>query len=685
MRHYQLSMKKYFLFSLTFCLVQLLSAQDVFVRAAVYKDTAYIRWVPASYEVWKTGIQQGYIVERFTLDAYMDLGSNAPGKGTLLTTAPMKPMPKADAGWNALKQREPLAALVYEEIYAAKPLPADAAKRKTAQDISFGYAMKACDYSPDVAAAHGLLIKDAGLQRGEVYVYLVYVNNSPALKPGMGKADPKQNSAPAVAKPGIRGGNKFAMLGFDASTTRSDYAGYIIERSADSVKFERVNKNLLVFAVSDAEQNKTELYYKDSLPQNGKPYWYRVRGWSYFGFEGAPSPAVRVRGREEWTLFPEIDSCFSTDNKTATLKWKIPAGMNMQQLKQFTVMRGNNAGGPFTALQNAKSLSASTTRFTDANPQLTNYYLVAAISADNDTAFSYPALLQLADEEPPAAPENVTGTVDSNGVVMLSWSAVDAADLKGYRVFRCNSLREEFVEITDSLITQNTFRDSIATKTLTREVYYTVRAVDRVYNNSANAKPTRLKRPDKVPPVAPVFVSAVHNDSAIVLRWIRSSSNDVREVKLLRTTSGKQPVLVNTFTAADTTTQFTDTQAPAGADYVYQFICTDSAGNKSSSASPQVIFRPRIRVALKDVSVKLDPEKKQVNISWAPPTEEVDRYIIYRATENQPMRTFETLPGNSTSFTDNRISLGNTYQYRIKAIYKSGAETVLTSVKTVKY
>ncbi|MCA6365315.1 MAG: fibronectin type III domain-containing protein [Bacteroidetes bacterium] len=678
-------MKKYFLLLLALGLFRLLSAQDVFVRAAVYKDTAYIRWVPASYEVWKTGIQQGYIVERFTLDAYMDLGANAAGKGTVLTTQPLKPLAKADAAWNTLKQREPLAALVYDEIYASKPLPADAAKRKTAQEISFGYAMKACDYSPDVAAAHGLMVKDANVQRGEVYVYLVYVNNSPALKPGMGKADPKTNVAPAVAKPAIRGGNRFAMLSFDAAATRNAFAGYIIERSADSVRFERMNKNLLVFAVSDAEQNKTELYYKDSLPQNGKPYWYRVRGWSYFGFEGAPSAAVRVRGKEEWTAYPEIDSCFSADNKTAQLRWKIPSALNTQQLKHFTVLRGGNAGGPFAPVKNAAALPPVTTLFTDAAPEFTNYYVVAAISNDGDTAFSYPALLQLADEVPPAAPENVTGIIDSNGVVQLKWNAVNATDLRGYRVFRCNSLNEEFVEITDTLIAATRFRDSVATQTLTRDVFYTVRAVDRVYNNSPDAKPARLKRPDKVAPVAPVFISAVHNDSAIVLRWIRSSSSDVSEVKLLRTAAGKQSVLVSTFRATDTTTHFTDTQAPAGADYIYQLICTDSSGNKSTSASPQVIFRPRIRVALKDVNVKLDTENKQVTISWAAPAEEVDRYIIYRATENQPMRTFETLPGNSATFTDSRVSPGNTYQYRIKAIYKSGAETELSPVRVVTY
>ncbi|MGL5890038.1 MAG: fibronectin type III domain-containing protein [Bacteroidia bacterium] len=678
-------MKKLLIICIVLCGCKLMNAQDVFVRAAVYKDTAFIRWVPANYDVWKAGIVQGYRVERFTLDAYMDLDENPVGKGTQLTAEPVKPLPQTDANWTSLKQREPYASLVFEEIYKSKPLPADAAKRKTAQEISFGYSMKACDYSPEVAAAHGLLLKDASIVPGEVYVYIVTVNNSLRYKQGMGKANPKQNAAPAVEKLSIRGGNRFAMLGFDAAASRSAYAGYIIERSADNVRFERINKNLLVFAVSDAETNKTELFYKDSLPQNGRTYWYRVRGYSYFGFEGAPSPAVKVKGREEWTLYPEIDSSYSADNKTAVIRWKIPAAMNQAQLRNFAVLRGNNAGGPFVQINKGTALPPGTATFTDTAPAFTNYYIIAAVSTDGDTAFSYPALVQLADEQAPAVPQNLKGTVDSSGVVRLNWDAVKDADMRGYRVFRCNSLQEEFVEITTQLITENQFRDSITTQTLTRNVFYTVRAVDRVYNNSENAKTAQLKRPDKIAPVAPVFLSAVHNDSAIVLKWIRSNSSDVREVKLIRT-AGRQPeTVVKTMQAADTATVFTDANAAAGADYIYKLVCTDSSGNSSTAVSPQVIFRPRIRPAVKDVNVQLNAEKKQVEINWTAPSEAVDRYIIYRASENQPLRTYETLPGNVKTFTDKQISPGNEYQYRIKAIYKNGAESVLSAPRFVKY
>src|ERR1044072_8520457 len=146
--------------------------------------------------------------------------------------------------------------------------------------------------------------------------------------------------------------------------------------------------------------------------------------------------------------------------------------------------------------------------------------MLAAISVENDTAFSFPFLLQLQDNDPPPPPLHVSGAIDTNGVVQLKWEASVSSDLKGYRVFRCNTLEEEFVEITDSVIHTTAFTDTISLQTLTRDIFYSVRSVDRVWNNSAFSTPAHLKRPDKIAPVVPLVKAIYHTDSTVVLRWI---------------------------------------------------------------------------------------------------------------------------------------------------------------------
>lgn len=663
------------------------AATAIYVRAAVRNDTAFVRWVPASPEVWTKGNAVGYRVERFTVDAYFDLGANAAGKGTLITPVALKPLSKDDPAWASLQQREPMARLVWEQLYAPKPFTGDAKQRELQRQTTFGFTLKACDYSPEVAAAHGLLLKDATVKRGEVYIYVVSLAVPDANhKPGIGKADPKQDAAPAVKTLSARSGNRFAMLSFDAAATRSAYAGYIIERSADSLNFVRLNASLLVFAASTDEQQKTELSWKDSLPQNGRSYWYRVRGYSYFGFSGAPSPVVRVRGKEEWAAFPEIDSGYSADNQTVQLRWRLPAGMNIALLNRQVILRAGKAAGPYRVVPNGDALSKTVTAFTDPAPDFTNYYLVAAVSTEGDTAFSYPALVQLADNTPPPVPAGLEGAIDTNGVVLLRWNAVTAADLRGYRVFRCNHRSEEFVEISDTLLTATQFRDSIVLQTLTREVYYTVRAVDRVYNNSRNAAALCLRRPDIVPPVAPLFTLAVHTDSSIVLRWIPSSSGDVSAVHLLRSTAaGSEAVRVHTFSGSDTTCFFIDFSALPDGDYRYQLVCVDSSDNQSRTESPVVVFRPRIRPAVKDVKAIADAELHAIVVTWAAPSGDVDRVVLYRSVGDAPFVTYETLVGTAVQFVDRRPAVGNVYRYRVKVVYRSGAESALSAPVGVGY
>ena len=60
----------------------------------------------------------------------------------------------------------------------------------------------------------------------------------------------------------------------------------------------------------------------------------------------------------------------------------------------------------------------------------------------------------------------------------------------------------------------------------------------------------------------------------------------------------------------------------------------------------------------------------------------VERVLIYKATDNEPMRLFD----NSTedTYTDYAIGLEKTYRYRIKVAYADGAFSELSNEVIVK-
>jgi uncharacterized protein len=662
---------------------RLRAQSQLFIRTFVTNDSAsgtLLRWAPATPEAWRLGIKNGYIIERYTANEYLDLaGQDLDGKGTLLTDAPVMPLPKNDTAWPRLQKENQLNAFLFEAMFTVSKT-ADPKRKAQEEQLKFGMAVKAADLSIETAKAEGLYFEDKDRKPGEVYFYRVRIAGSPDKKyAAVSSADKKPGvlHAPETLSGDFR--NKRATLAFDAASTRSEYAGYIIERSDDSIHFSRVNKTLFVFAVSQFERDKTQAVYLDSFPQNEKTYWYRVRGYSYFGFSGPASNTIRGKGKEDWNIFPVMDTLYSPDNKSAVMKWHLPDDSARKNLKTCIVLRGTSAGGPFVKISDDLA-GINKSAFTDPIPAFTNYYMICAVSIYHDTGFSFPALLQLQDNDPPPVPQAIKGVVDTNGIVHLSWKNADAPDLKGYRVFRCNSLREEYYEVSDSILADAFFTDSITLHTLTREVFYFVKSVDRMYNNSEASLPCRLKRPDKIAPEAAVALSAVHTDSTVLLRWINSGSDDVMCIELKR-----NGTVIGSWIKADTIGFFTDKFVRPGNLYLYTITVTDSSGNSSVTNFPHVKYQPRVYPALPRFNAIADHEARAIALSWEAPAEEVDRYIIYKAKKGESFRAWKTVNGNTLALTDKELYPGNIYEYRVKAILKNGCETKLSGIVEVEY
>jgi fibronectin type 3 domain-containing protein len=649
---------------------------ELYIRTFHAGDSVMLRWVPSTHANWQLANANGYRITRFGLDEYLDLsGQDLTGKGTVIAEN-VKPLPETDSAWARAKRSIPSAGFVYASLYTPEKSNADPKKRELQQSITYGFSMKVCDDNPSVAKAAGLFFVDRTTKKQEKYIYRIEILNTKYA--GVATADEKLSVLNAVTNPTGQFRNRTMRLSFEVEKTREQYAGYIIERSEDSIHFTRINPVLLSFVKSQYESEKKELVYEDSLAKNGKLYWYRVRGYSFFGMTGPSSAVVRGKGKEEWNAYPVPDTCYSPDNKKVVMQWSLPVLSGETQVKGVCVLRSDKANGVYSPV--AKIISGNS--FTDTGAKFTNYYVLGAISTEGDTAFSFPFLAQLQDNTPPAIPQNITGVIDTNGIVKLTWMAVKEADLKGYRVFRRNASGEEFMEVSDSVITGSSFTDSITLHTLTRDVYYSVRSVDHVWNNSDFSVPAKLKRPDKIAPVTPVLKIIYHTDSTVVLRWINSSSTDILSKKLLRSNGGKS-VELKSFTGRDTVTTFADSSAEAGLKYVYSLVVADSSGNKSTLTFPEVNFSPRVRPELKNFNATPDLGKRTITLKWDLPSQPVDRIIIYKGKEGETIRSFKTLSGTSMSYIDNQLYPGNVYMYKVKAVMKDGAESRMSEVRVV--
>jgi fibronectin type 3 domain-containing protein len=426
------------------------------------------------------------------------------------------------------------------------------------------------------------------------------------------------------------------------------------------------------------------MFKLDSLPENNRRYSYRVRGISPFGELSPPSDTASGMGRGALAANPVIMQKTVLANGQVQLVWEFPDTAKAGLLG-FTIQRSTNPKGAFEAVGKVPSSARS---YLDRQPNHTNYYRVTAHDAHGHTTSSLPVLVQLMDSLPPAPPVALAGRVDSTGRVMLQWRANTEKDLYGYRVYRANFLGEEFSQVTVGPVPDTVFTDTINVRTLTRSVYYKVMAVDRSQNPSNFSAPLALKRPDVLPPVAPVFVTVHASDKGIELRWINSSSTDVERHLLYRRPVGKPEwAPIAAFKTADSIVRYVDVNTGIKTTHEYTLIAEDESGLRSEMAKPVTAKRidTGIRPAMDEMSVLADRERRQIVLGWNGSQQNVDRYLLYRSEAGGPLRLYKTLPAGTSAFRDKQLTVNTTYSYRMKAQYLDGAQTAFSKAISVNY
>src|SRR6185369_3355288 len=213
-------------------------------------------------------------------------------------------------------------------------------------------------------------------------------------------------------------------------THKGIYTAYIIEKSEDGKDFKPVS-DLPYVPMSKVEQE--EVHFVDSLAENDKPYYYRVRGITPFSEKGPASNIVTGTGRFDLTGMVVLREVKGV-NGQASIRWDFPVNKEAV-IKGFLVSKAPKAQGPFADIT-PQVLPAITRETTDASLISSAYYQVKVIdAAGQEVTHSLPYFVHVEDNTPPAVPIELTGLADKNGIVNLKWKQNSDNDLMGYRVF----------------------------------------------------------------------------------------------------------------------------------------------------------------------------------------------------------------------------------------------------------
>ncbi len=659
------------------------------VTARSFADSIVLRWAPMRPWAWHKLNNLGYKIER------IDVTEKDNPHREWLTTAPLKPftLEKFKASFNSANSNAAIAAqCLYGKNFDTNLRPGQAGieDKAAVTDARYGYALMVADFDAGVGVALALRFADKKVKKGATYIYRIV----PAAPSTQGTIDTGAiliTHIPAVdtARPKITealASDGLSELHWDRSGSAA-WSGFYVERSEDTKTFKALNTLPYITSRPDSflvneDSSKAKMFsllesqhiYVDSLPQNYKNYSYRIRGIDAFAELSEYSNTVTVSGKD---LTPPVavnilNPQFISGQKMKVL-WNKP--VVEKDCKGYYVTRANNINGPYRTI-NRQLLPPSSTEYTDdtAFAHGSTYYIVIAVDTANNISSSSPALGLVPDNTPPAVPAGLKGRIDKSGLVYLSWNANKEEDLKGYKVYYANAPDHVFTQITTEPDSLNSFVDSITLRTLTKNIWYRIVAVDHNNNHSAFSEAIKLKKPDIVPPTAPLAKNVIVSETKVEMDWVQSSSDDAVGYIIYRRSGKNETTMIGRYrhTVGQESFHFADTSARPNIDYTYaaETIDEDSLHSPASVPVQVKINKMPERPAITTLKAVYDNRTKTVQLSWQYNATGDYFFIIYRSTGTDPLQRFQSVNKEEIKFSDHKVSAGTTYWYAIQVIYK---------------
>ncbi len=661
-------------------------------------DSAVLRWGIDLPIAWRESDKAGFVIERVELD-----DKNVPIDKAYRQVATVKSWSLEDFK-NRTPRTDSLTFVAAQCLHGKnatmgrdnQPIASD--DLNTQAEVSenrFRLAQVAADLSPRAAESLGWRWVDHDVKPNRKYIYRIY---SP-IPPNFFHIDttgyilPTKEVLPILPPQYLtaENGDRIGKLIWQHD---QGFIAYLIEKSTDGTTFfPAVNRPYVNFT----DKKSFEMSYQDSLATNYTPVFYRVSGLTPFGEKSAWSKPQALMGRD---LTPPLEPIFTKSNIDATTREVILEWQGTQQisndLEGFYVSFSPIADGVYKRVT-PKMLPKTTQQYKTSWDKKINsgYYKVIAVDTAGNEAASNFRYLFLHDLDPPSKPVGLTGKIDTNGVVRLSWAQPVETDVRGYTIQFANASDHDFVPTGGNLVEDTTFSQTITLRTLTEKIYYRIAAVDRNENVSPFSEVLMLKKPDKIRPVAPNFKDYLVNDSTIFIAWHPSTSEDAVKQRLYRrllTKNTKNGENKGVYTEGskmiaefdNKTDTFTDIP-PTKDLYSYTVEAEDDDGLRSidgDTLTLKLVDNKKLKASPK-LSAKFDETTKTVSLTWQFNSQNKMRYALYRAISDEPLEQIKMLDGQTLTFVDAKVKTGTTYRYAIKAMDNEDRESSLSEAVKV--
>ncbi|MDR2424911.1 MAG: hypothetical protein LBD59_09350 [Prevotellaceae bacterium] len=667
------------------------------LRARVQQDTVLLRWAASSATLWFHTNKYGFDIERYTLVRDGKVLDTPEIKK--LNSTPVKAKPLDE--WEAIANSNNYAAIIAQALYGEDFTLSDGDETSISKIVAisqereqrFSMSLYAADQSFAAALMAGWAWRDTDVRKNERYLYRVIPLNpeQTGVPTGYGAAFVAIDEPEHLPQPfGLTGvfNDKNVILVWDYTLFSDVYNSYFIEKSTDSIHFVRLGDLPVTNFNSKNEEKQQRIYFTDSLENNTDTYWYRIVGLTSFGETGPPSEPISGKGKQMLPYIPYITVSDINEHGNLELEWEFDQQGNTF-IKGFELSHSEDANNYQTLVTDINPEKRS---FLVARERLTasNYFVITAIPHEGEPASSFPVLVQPIDSVPPAVPTGLTGTVDTAGIVRLTWKNNTERDLLGYRVYRSQLKDEESTPLFYLALNDTVYSDTVNVRNLNKKVFYSVAALDKRYNQSDLSPVLELEKPDLTPPSSPVLANYKIRDDGIEISWINSPDADVVRHRIWRRekSEGYSPASILAVINDSATTTYVDTSAVVGVHYIYTVTAAKRNLLESRASNALTLFtnKPKGKTMTIDrLDAVMDKQNKMLKLIWSDKLRDVVHYEIYKGVNDEKMTLWKTVPANkSREILDENLLANDTYRYAVRAILKSGKNTGAKTL-TVKF
>ena len=652
-----------------------LSPDDSYVRLSTkhYGDEVVLRWAPVDEEWWVYGMINGYKVER------KDLSDLSNKYEVLVDTLRPWSSSKIEQFFVDNPDKEQVAIPLqtmykewentnYEDGVGLEALYEKSTYFRQRHQMT----ILAADMFAHAADAAGMRYVDSSLDPEKLYSYRVSFNVDKVNVPAYSVAKKWQ----ILDRPIITEAKELEEkinITWDRKLHEKVYTGYFIERSIDTINWQRLNEHPYVQGIGEGLSAGKYLSFIDEV-ENYQLYYYRLVGIDPFGDLSLPSRPVLAQGKDRTPPTVKRPLAYKSEGGDANLiVWEHE---NMEEIQQAIVWKEDDTS-PATLVYEGNSDQTWNFQIedTEINDGMSRYQVILVDTAGN---FGQSELVEVyrTDTKPPSPPVGLKADVDTTGRVVLSWEQGPDLDVLAYYIYTSPRKNDNYIKLNQRKHLYRLYEDTVNMTLLTDKRYYKVAAMDKSGNIGDYSEVLEVNLPDKIPPAPCLFYDYRVDSAGVFLGLMPSSSADVVAHKLYRKKQKSDDwKMIKEFSKSPPQV-YQDNDLTSGGKYTYKWVAEDEGGLHSnfehsmlsiSAFDIRTFYRPQLRLTETDEGIKIEATRDIPGDDY--------RIQIIRSFKDNKYRTLTTITDGFEYLDKADISKNINVKYRAKILYKDGVRS----------